>query len=155
MSQENIHVVRRFSSAEEGHDMMPGLRTIIARLGPDPRLEAVLDVWGDHPAFQHFHPDIEWDAPAADIKAARGLRDLYRWWAEWADVWESYSFRVLEVRDLGDWVMTREEIHALAREGLPLEVVVFQIWQVRDDKIAAVRIFLSERAALRAAGVAE
>ena len=155
VSHENVEIVQRFSLREEGHDMMPGLRTIIERLGRDPQPEAVLAVWAEHPAFQHFHPDIEWDAPAADIRAARGIRDLYRWWAEWADVWESYTFRVLEWRDLGDWVMTREAIHAVGRQGIALEVEVFQIWQVRDEKIAVVRIFVSENAALSAAGFAQ
>jgi ketosteroid isomerase-like protein len=77
------------------------------------------------------------------------------WWAEWAGVWESYVYRNSAYRDLGDWVLTPTDVRARGRGGIPVEMRVLQLWQVRDGKVAALRVFLSEREALEALGLSE
>ena len=75
-------------------------------------------------------------------------RELALWWADLVEVWESYVYRVLEYRDLGDWVLTPTAFEARGRGGIEVEGRNFQIWQVRDGKIAVLRAFLTEQEAL-------
>jgi ketosteroid isomerase-like protein len=44
-------------------------------------------------------------------------------------------------------------IRAHGRDGITVEMDVFQMWQVRDGKVVALRAFLSEREALEAVGL--
>ena len=146
MSREAVEVVRRFNSPYDGQDMIPAIRDGLGRLGPDPQAEEVLALWAEDPMLQHLHPDIEWDIRAVGIKIARGPRELARMWGEWVETWESYTYRLLDYRDLGDWVLSTEEIHATGREGISVEAKVFQIWRIRDGKVAVTRVlFLSRR----------
>jgi hypothetical protein len=43
----------------------------------------------------------------------------------------------------------------VGREGISVKMVNFQMWQVRDGKVAVVRLFLCEQEALEALGLAE
>src|ERR671930_2455613 len=106
MSHENVEIVRRFNEPYEGRNIIPLLRESVARLGPDPQPEAVLAEWAEDPAYRYVHPEIVWDTSAGGTfgTVARGPRELALWWSEWTEVWESYVFRNLEYRDLGDWV---------------------------------------------------
>jgi ketosteroid isomerase-like protein len=51
--------------------------------------------------------------------------------------------------------MTVNDIRARGRDDISLERVNFQLLQVRDGKVARVRIFFDERTALKAVGVEE
>ena len=157
MSQENVEVVRGFNAPREGENLIPVVREALERLGPDPAPEAILALWGEDPGWRYAHPDIEWDlrATGAVGSAARGPREVGAWWAEWVEVWESYVYRMRDYRDLGDWVLTPTEIRARAREGITAAMDVFQLWQVRDGKVAVLRAFLSEPEALQAVGLRE
>jgi hypothetical protein len=37
MSQENVEVVRRLNAPDDGENIVPVIREIVERLGPDPR----------------------------------------------------------------------------------------------------------------------
>jgi ketosteroid isomerase-like protein len=58
-----------------------------------------------------------------------------------------------EYRDLGEWVLAPVDVSAQGRGGIPVEVRVFEMYRVRDGKIAAYRSFLSEQDALEAVNV--
>jgi hypothetical protein len=68
------------------------------------------------------------------------------WWGE-PSGWR-YS-------DLRDWVLTLTRIPAHGRDGTTVGMEIFQIWRVRDGKIAVPRAFLTEPQALEAAGLSE
>jgi ketosteroid isomerase-like protein len=155
VSQENVEVVRRVHEAYEGHDVIAAMRVGLERLGPDPQPDALVALSADDPLLRHVHPDIEWDAPLPGVSAAHGYMGLLRWWGEWLEVWQSYTIRILEYRDLGDWVMTVNDIHAVGRDGIPLELTNVQMWQVRDGKIARVRIFFDTPEEVEAVGLEE
>jgi hypothetical protein len=95
MSQENVEIVRRLNAPYEGENVVPLIRDMVERLGPDPRADSVLAGWAEDPAWQHAHPEIEWDVRAAGAfgTIAHGPRQLTLWWAEWIEVWESYIYR--------------------------------------------------------------
>ena len=157
MSEENVEIVRRYNAAHEGENLVLVIRAIIEELGPDPQPEAVLAAWASDPGLQYLHPEIEWDTTRAGPLGsnARGPLELAGWWADLGDVWESYVYRILGYRDTGDWVFTPTELRARGRDGISVEMVGFQLWQVRDRKIAVNRLFLSEGEALKALGLAE
>jgi hypothetical protein len=133
------------------------IRESLERFGPDPQPEAVLAEWRDDPGWQYGHPEIEWDVRATGAfgTVAHGPREVALWWADWVEAWDSYVYRISEYRDLGDWVLTPTDVKARGRGGIPVEMRVFQLWQVRDGKVAALRAFLSEREALEAVGLSE
>ncbi len=157
MSQENVEVVRRFNEPYEGQDIMPVIREAIGRLGPDPQVGAVLALWAEDPGWKQVHPDIEWDMSAVGmgVAPARGPREVVAWLVDWVEGWESYIYRVVEYRDLGDWVLTQTDLRARGRGGIPVEMHTFVLWRVRDGKIAVYRVFPSEAEALEAAGLSE
>jgi hypothetical protein len=151
VSQETVEVVRRVLAPYDGRDMLPAIRSGLERLGPDPQPEAVLAVWAEDPGSRYMHPNIEWDPPEAlGMSTAYGPLGVVGWWAEWVEVWQSYVYRILEYRDLGDWVMTPQHIRAVGRDGMPLEMKNAQLWQVRDGQVARVRVFFSEEETLDA-----
>jgi ketosteroid isomerase-like protein len=155
MSQENVEIVRQLNAPWEGKDVVPWIRDGVGRLGPDYQREAVLAYWAEDPAFQYLHPDIEWDASATGMSApAHGPRGLASWWADWLEVWESYVVRILEYRDLGDWVLAPADVKARGRDGIVVEMRTFQLYRVREGKLAVYRVYLSEQEALEAVGLA-
>ena len=137
--------------------MAPAIHDAVERLGPDPDPAVVLATWAEDPSWRYLHPDIEWDVSATGSvgATARGPREFMRFWAEWAEAWKSYVYRIVEYRDLNGWVLTPVEVQARGPGDIPLEMRLFQIWKVRDTKIAVVRFFLSESEALEAAGLRE
>ena len=157
MSQENVEIVRRYNAPYDGDDLIPMIREALQRVGPDPQPDAVLAVWAEDPSLQHLRPDVEWDVSALGAvgSVARGARELALWWADWVEGWESYVYRILEYRDLGDWVLTPTAFEARGRGGIEVEGRLFQVWQVRDGKIAVLRAFLTEQEALEAVGLRE
>ena len=157
MSQENVEIVRGFNQPREGDDLVPAIRESVEQLGPDPTVEAVLALWDEDPGWRYAHPDIEWDISGTGAVGAaiHGPLEVAAWWADWVDVWDSYIYRMLAYRDLGDWVLTPTQIRASGRDGITVEMEIFQIWRVRDGKIAVLRAFLTEPEAVEAAGLSE
>ena len=155
MSREDVEVVRRWVPPGDT-DLVPWVREFVARLGPDFQREAVLAYYADDPVLQHIHPDIEWDASFGALSAvARGARELALWMSDWMEMWQSYVHCVVEYRDLGDWILVPVDVRARGLTGVPVEMRVFQILQVRDSKVAVFRSFRTEQKALEAAGLAE
>jgi ketosteroid isomerase-like protein len=157
MSRENVEIVRRFNEPHDGEDIIPLLRAGIDQVGPDPEPEAVLAFWADDPGWRYAHPEIEWDIAATGPvgMTASGPIEVARWWRDWSETWESYVDRMVEYRDLGEWVLAPTDVRAKGRGGIRVEMRAFQIFRVRDGKIAAMRAFLIEREALEAAGLRE
>jgi hypothetical protein len=157
MSEENVEVVRGLNDPYEGEDVMPGIRAAVAHFGPDPDPAVVLAWWADDPGWRHVSAEVEWDTTAiAGIGSkVRGPTEVALWWADWTNAWERYVYRTLEYRDVGEFVLTKSAVEARGPGDVPVEMTVFQLWKVRDGKIAACRIFLSESEALEAAGLSE
>ena len=157
MSQENVEIVRRFNEPHDGEDIIPLLRAGVELVGPDPEPEAVLAFWAEDPGWRYVHPEIEWDVAATGPvgATASGPVEVARWWADWSETWESYVYRMVEYRDLGDWVLAPADVRAKGRGGIPVEMRTFQIFRVSDGKISTMRAFLSEQEALEAAGLSD
>ena len=157
MSQDNVELVRAHLDPYDGEDLIPTIRAYVERLGPTPEPDAVLAVWAEDPSWRHVHPEAEWEVAGfapLDTKVA-GPIGIARWWADWTEAWESYVYRVVEHRDLGDWVLTLVDVRARGRGGIPVETHTFEIRGFRDGQVAICRVCSSEREALEAAGLPE
>jgi ketosteroid isomerase-like protein len=157
MSQENVDIVRSHLKPYDGVDIIPAIREYVERLGPTPDPDAVLAVWAEDESWRHFHPEGEWEVANSgvlDIKAV-GPVEIARWWNDWAEAWDRYTYRVVEYRDLGEWVLAVIDLQARGRGGIPVETRTFEIRRVRDGKVAVCRVFSSEQEALEAAGLRE
>ncbi len=140
MSRRDVEIVRSYNEPYDGQDLAALIRDDTGML--------------DLPITRHLQNDVVWDVSgtgAAFFGEVRGLEALEQYWVDWAGLWESYVYRVTEYRDLGDCVLTVADTHVRGRDGMDLDMRVFQIWRVREDKIAVMRAFLSEEDALDAA----
>jgi ketosteroid isomerase-like protein len=156
MSQENVEVVRHATQQRDGKDLVPWIREFVESVDwSDP--DAVAAAVAEEAQGRYLDPDIEWEweATGAVGDVFRGLYGVARYWADWAADWESYVYRVKEYRNLGSWVLTLADVKAVGRGGIPVEMQVFQMWQVRDGKVSVMRAFLSEAEALEAVGLSE
>ena len=154
MSRENVEVVRLANEPHNGEDMVPILQEFVEGVTDWSDTDAVVAAFADDPAWQHLHSDIEWDWSALEFfGVARGFFELAVVWRELVEVWESYVYEIREYRDLGDWVLTVNDVRVRGREGIPLEARAAQLWKVRDGKIVIVRVLLSEAQALKAVGL--
>jgi hypothetical protein len=157
MSQENVELVRRHLEPHEGQDIVPAISDLVARLGPAPEPDAVIAARAEEPTWRHHHPEAEWETVFGgplDSKAT-GPVEMHQMWVAWTEVWDSYVYRVVEYRDLGEWVLTAIDVRGSGRDGIPVELRTFEIRSVRDGMIAVTRVFGSEREALEAAGLSE
>jgi ketosteroid isomerase-like protein len=158
MSQENVEIVRRMHEPYEGKDVMPMIREAVASFGPDPDPAVVLAWWAEDPGWRHVHAEAEWDTSAVagvGVKV-KGPAEVARWWADWTETWESYIYKTAEYRDMGDSVLTKTDIQTRPPGAEhDLAMTLFQLWEVRDEKVAVCRAFLSESEALEAAGLSE
>jgi ketosteroid isomerase-like protein len=153
MLQENVEVVRHATQQRDGEDLVPWIREFVESVDwSDP--DAVPAAVAEEAQGRYLDPDIEWDAGQLTVPV-RGLYGVARYWADWAADWESYVYRVKEYRNLGSWVLTLADVKAVGRGGIPVEMQVFQMWQVRDGKVSVMRAFLSEAEALEALGLSE
>src|SRR2546423_1127060 len=157
MSQENVEIVRSHLKPHDGEDIIPAVREYVERLGPTPDADAVLAVWAEDEGWRHFHPEGEWEVANSgvlDIKAV-GPVEIARWWNDWVETWEQYTYRVVEYRDLGEWVLTVADVQARGRGGILVEMRTFEIRQVRGGRVGVCPFCAADQGALEAAGLSE
>ena len=105
-----------------------------------------------------FHPDIEWIAGTdlvPDAAVYRGRDGVLEFWRTWLDAMDDFQLEVQEAIDAGDgrvFLLTR----ATGRgkdSGVPVEATFPHVYEIRDGKLARVRMFASREAALEALGL--
>jgi uncharacterized protein len=132
MSQENVAVVRGYYAAWNGGG-----------------LDAVRAFWSD---------DFEWhDAPEMpDGSVYRGAEAAAAHFRDLNEVLGTMAVQVDRALPAGDEVFVALQVHVDApRAGLPLDGPIFETVRVEEGKIARIRLFLDEQAALEAAGLSE
>jgi hypothetical protein len=159
MSQENVEVVRGHTGAYDGEEIATVLQLVddLAALAPSDRASAaVAAIVAQDPRWQAIDPDVVWDATGLGFSSpARGIEELVAYWRDWAGLWESYVFHVLEYRDLGDWVLTVTDVRARGRNGIELDMRSYQVWRVRKGRIVTMRACTTESDALATVETAE
>jgi hypothetical protein len=152
MSAEDVAVVRAVNEPYDGRDLAAALHDRLAKVDIEDReavLESMRAFFAEEGTWAHLQEDLVWDGGLAG--SVRGLDEFALFWPEWAGLWESYTARMVEYRDLGSWVLVPAAVEARGRGGIAVEMRVFQLFQVRDGKVAVMRAFASGEAALAAA----
>jgi ketosteroid isomerase-like protein len=81
----------------------------------------------------------------------RGQDEIADFIAVQADAWESFSATPVEVREAGGRVLVEARLDAVGRaSGLPFERMTWNVFEVRDGRIASGRVYTTEADALNA-----
>jgi hypothetical protein len=155
VSWQNVEIVRGFVGPTSGEDLVPLMRELVERFGPDFPRDPILAYWAEDPAWRHMDPGIEWISELPGLSQnVTGPSELLGWWKELIEAWESYTYTTVELRDLGDWVLNVADVCARGRQGVDVEMRVYELAEVRDGKIASYRAAVrSEAEALKAVGL--
>jgi ketosteroid isomerase-like protein len=85
-----------------------------------------------------------------------GHDGIRQWWKSWLDAFPDYELDVVETRDRGDvLVATLRAVGHGAGSGLPVEDNIFHASRWRDRRCVWWQVFVTEAAALEAAGLSE
>jgi ketosteroid isomerase-like protein len=107
---------------------------------------------------QTCHPDIEWveHPDLADGRVLRGHEGVQQSWERWLEQWGEYGFDAERFIDCGDdvLVVTREHGSGLT-SGASASARIYNVFTIREGKIARYREFYNEQAALAAVGLAQ
>ena len=104
-----------------------------------------------------LHPDITWHDPAEvpDAAVHVGIDAVRRFWAEeMFEAWETWRVDVEEMIPLEDSILTvaRMRVKA-AHSGIETEIVLYQVWTIKDGLITEQRAFFDRDQANEAAGL--
>jgi hypothetical protein len=161
MSREGVELVGKMLAVHDGEDVLPSIRKALkAFKGLRPHAQTDADVaekvLGKDNGWRLCSPEIVWDmSPTGLGPVAIGARALCQWWMAWVPAWTKYEYSMNEKdrRDLGEWVLTRGDVVATARNGQSVEMPVWQLWKVADGRVTVMRGFLTKNDARAAAGV--
>jgi ketosteroid isomerase-like protein len=133
MSQENVEIVKEFTSLFEAGDR---------------------DTWRDY-----FDPDVIWDTSASTMPAAgiyHGHQGVERFFREWLGGWSDYGIEPREYIDAGGSVVLVFRQSGIGRgSGVRTEREFFGVYDLNDSKVARYRQYESRTEALAAAGLSE
>ena len=105
-----------------------------------------------------FHPDAEmYDLAGGPEAPARQGHEALREWVEAVDgIWEDGRYEPEEFIDAGDFVVVAVRVRARRRDiRVPVDVPLFQVFEMRDGRIQRGRAYLDKAEALEAAGLSE
>jgi len=111
-------------------------------------------------ALANFAPDVVWEVGPEmqpDADTYRGHEGVREFWNLWRDTFEGFELVIEECRAVGeDHVLARTRGRGRgAGSGALVDSRPFvQLMEFRDGRVVRVRMHASERAALRAAGLA-
>jgi ketosteroid isomerase-like protein len=131
MSEETVELARRAFQAFNDRD-----------------LDAVLAT---------LHDDVEAFPRLAAVEGGyRGHDGVRRWWAQLLDAFPDFHVEILDVRDLGEFmVLALRVLGRGAESDTPVDAAVWHVNQFRDGKVIRWRVYTSEGEALEAVGPRE
>ena len=131
MSQENVERTRRAFQAFNDRD-----------------LDALL---------AGLHDEVEAFPLLAAVESGyRGHDGVRRWWAQLLGTFPDFQVEILEVRDLGEFVLVALRLRGRGAEsGTPVDAALWHVNQFRDGKVIQWRVYTGETEALEAVGLRE
>jgi len=133
MSQENVEIVKEFTSFYEAGDR---------------------ERWREY-----FDRDVVWDASASELPAAgiyHGHAGVEHFFRDWLATWADYAMTTREYLDAGDAVVVVFRQTGTGRgSGVRVERDFFNLYDLRESKVVRVRLYESRDQALEAAGLRE
>jgi ketosteroid isomerase-like protein len=106
-------------------------------------------------AFVWMHDDVvfDWSRSRTDTRGVhRGYGAVERLFRNFIEVWESATWRVSDVEEVGsDRLLVRTRMEVRGRDsGIEVSGTGAQVWDLRDGKIARVTLFQDRQMALTA-----
>ncbi len=131
MSQENVEIVRRGYGALQRRDV--------------------------EEFVGYFDPDVEFRSLMQDAEGTFFGHDGVReWWAGLLATFPDWNPSLIEVRDLGDWVLIRVHGQGVAtRSGIGVDEEFWQAMEFRGGRVIRHLVVRTEREALEAVGLSE
>lgn len=72
------------------------------------------------------------------------------------ETWESVVAEPVEIRELGDRVLVKVHLRAVGRaSGIPVDRITWNVFELRDAKVATGRVYTGKAEALEAVGMRE
>ena len=104
-----------------------------------------------------LHDDVEAFPRLAAVEGGyRGHDGVRRWWAQLLDAFADFHVEILEVRDLGEFMVLALRLRGRgAGSDTPVDAAVWHVNQFRDGKVIRWRVYTSEGEALEAVGLRE
>lgn len=102
------------------------------------------------------HPDFHLDMSERVFNPATydGHDGIRRFYGEVREVWEKFQWEPKGLYDAGEQVVALLHSHGLGSgSGIEIDRDVAMVWTVRDGKAAALRFYLDQAEALKAAGL--
>ena len=114
---------------------------------------------GDFDAtFSCLDPEIEFSQPVGEPGAGiyHGHAGVRQAMTRWAGAWDDYRVQIEGLVDLGEHVLARTRHHGRGKSsGLEVELQIFQLLTLRDNRIVRMRMYYDEAEALAAVGPRE
>lgn len=96
-------------------------------------------------------PEIEFSQPTDEPGGGtfRGHEGVVQAFAAWTGAWDEYRVEVEELTDFGDQVLARTRHHGRGKgSGAEVELEIFQVWMLRDDKAVRATMYYDQAEAL-------
>ena len=99
-----------------------------------------------------LHDEVEAFPHLAALEGEyRGHDGVHRWWAQLLDAFRDFRVEILEVRDLGEFIVLALRLRGRgAQSDTPLDATVWHVNEFRDRKVIRWRVYTSETEALEA-----
>ncbi len=116
---------------------------------------------GDRESWREvFAEDVVWDTSATSLVAMAGVyeghSEMERFFIDWLGTWESPALQLVELIDAGDSVVGVFHWNARGKtSGIPTEMTMFGVYDLRDERVVRYRQYDSRGQALEAAGLSE
>jgi ketosteroid isomerase-like protein len=108
--------------------------------------------------FSILDENVEWDYVGAfpEIQTAHGPAEVREFLREWSEAFDDFSFQAEEMVDAGDSVVVRVHQSGRGKEtGAQVKSDAWQVFTLRDGKVAHCRGYDTKAQALAAAGLSE
>jgi ketosteroid isomerase-like protein len=102
-----------------------------------------------------LHDEVEAFPRLAALEGGyRGHDGVRRWWAHLLGAFRDFHVEILEVRDLGEFIVLALRLRGHGAESdTPLDARVWHVNQFRDGKVIRWHVYSSESEALEAVGL--
>ena len=124
-------------------------------------LELLRDMYGRATLSEFaesLHPQAELHQASVmpDADDYFGREEFLRGTLLWHEEWESFTYRPLEFRDIGEHVLVRVRLSGRGRSsGVELDLTLSHLWTYRENMPWRCEVFVDQAAALEAAGLSE
>jgi ketosteroid isomerase-like protein len=83
----------------------------------------------------------------------RGHEGFLTWVGQWLEAWEEFAVEVRDIEPVGDRhvVATMRQSARGKGSGIPVEMEIFYMWEIRGDEILAMHLYPTREEAMDAA----